>query len=93
MTGTFRSTARNPIAIAIMGALILVFLVLGVGGGRFPDAFRAVNADAVVSVGTHSIGSRDFDKVWEQQKQKYEQQSGQQLTNSSWCRTESTFSF
>jgi peptidyl-prolyl cis-trans isomerase D len=64
-----------------MGALILVFLVMGVGGGRFPDAFRAVNADAVVSVGTHSLGSRDFDKVWEQQKQKYEQQSGQQFTN------------
>jgi peptidyl-prolyl cis-trans isomerase D len=81
MTGTLRSTARNPVAIAIMGALILVFLVMGVGGGRFPDAFRAVNADAVVSVGTHSLGSRDFNKVWEQQKQKYEQQSGQQFTN------------
>lgn len=81
MTGTLRSTARNPVAIAIMGALILVFLVMGVGGGRFPDAFKAVNADAVVSVGAHSLGSRDFDKVWEQQKQKYEQQSGQQFTN------------
>ena len=81
MTGTLRSTARNPVAIAIMGGLILVFLVMGVGGGRFPDAFRAVNADAVVSVGSHSLGSRDFDKLWEQQKQKYQQQTGQQLTN------------
>ena len=81
MTGTLRSTARNPVAIAIMGALILVFLVMGVGGGRFPDAFRAVNADAVVSVGSHSLGSRDFDKLWETQKQKYEQQTGQQFTN------------
>lgn len=81
MTGTLRSTARNPVAIAIMGALILVFLVLGVGGGRFPDAFRAVNADAVVSVGTHSMGSRDFDKLWEQQKKKYQQQTVQPLTN------------
>jgi peptidyl-prolyl cis-trans isomerase D len=81
MTGTLRSTARNPVAIAIMGALILVFLVLGVGGGRFPDAFRAVNADAVVSVGTHSLSSRDFQKQWEQQKQKYQQQTSQPLTN------------
>src|SRR5690348_9743007 len=81
MTGTLRSTARNPVAIAIMGALILVFLVLGVGGGRFPDAFRAVNADAVVSVGTHSLNSRDFQKQWEQQKQKYQQQTSQPLTN------------
>lgn len=64
-----------------MGALILVFLVLGVGGGRFPDAFRTANADAVVSVGSHSMGTRDFEKIWEQQKQKFEQQSGQQLTN------------
>lgn len=81
MTGTLRSTARNPVAIAIMGALILVFLVLGVGGGRFPDAFRAVNADAVVSVGSHSLGSRDFEKVWDQQKQKFQQQTSQTLTN------------
>jgi len=81
MTGTLRSSARSPIAVAIMGALILVFLVLGVGGGRFPDAFRGVNADAVVSVGSHSMGSRDFEKDWEQQKQQWDQQSGQDLTN------------
>jgi peptidyl-prolyl cis-trans isomerase D len=81
MTGSLRSSARNPIAVAIMGALILVFLVLGVGGGRFPDAFRSINADAVVSVGSHSMTSHEFEKVWEQQKQKFEQQTGQDLTN------------
>ena len=76
MTGMLRSTARNPIAVAIMGALILVFLILGVGGGRFPDAFKSVNADSVVSVGTHAMSSRDFQKIWDQQKQKFEQQAG-----------------
>lgn len=81
MTGSLRSSARNPIAVALMGALILVFLVLGVGGGRFPDAFRSVNADAVVSVGRHSMSTHDFEKIWDQQKQKFEQQSGQDLTN------------
>ena len=46
MTGALRSTARNPVAIALMGLLILVFLVLGVGGnGRFPDLFRVARAD------------------------------------------------
>ncbi|HEY5289010.1 MAG TPA: peptidyl-prolyl cis-trans isomerase [Caulobacteraceae bacterium] len=81
MTGSLRSTARNPIAIAIMGALILVFLVLGVGGGRFPDAFRSVNADSVVSVGAHSMNAHTFEKKWDEQKQKFEQQTGQDLTN------------
>ncbi|HWD66900.1 MAG TPA: SurA N-terminal domain-containing protein [Caulobacteraceae bacterium] len=81
MTGSLRSSARNPIAVALMGALILVFLILGVGGGRFPDAFRTVNADAVVSVGGHSMSSHDFEKIWDQQKQKFQQQTGQDLTN------------
>jgi len=81
MTGSLRSTARNPIAVALMGALILVFLILGVGGGRFPDAFRSVNADAVVTVGSHSTNTRDFQRIWDQQKQKFQQQTGQDLTN------------
>ena len=81
MTGTLRSSARNPIAVAIMGALILVFLVLGVGGGHFQDAFRGVNSDAVVAVGSHSVSSRDFEKRWDQQKQQWDQQNGQDLTN------------
>ncbi|MGH7023050.1 MAG: SurA N-terminal domain-containing protein [Caulobacteraceae bacterium] len=81
MTGSLRSSARNPIAIAIMGALILVFLILGVGGGRFPDAFRSVNADAVVTVGDHSMNSKTFEKNWDEQKQRFEQQTGQDLTN------------
>ena len=55
MTGTLRSTARNPVAVALMGLLILVFLVIGIGGnGRFPDLFRQVRADSVVSAGGHS---------------------------------------
>ncbi len=82
MTGSLRSTARNPIAIALMGLLILVFLILGVGGGsRFPDAFRSIRADSVVSAGAHSTSSRDFRRIFEAQKTKFEQQTSQQLTN------------
>ncbi|HXU99401.1 MAG TPA: peptidyl-prolyl cis-trans isomerase [Caulobacteraceae bacterium] len=81
MTGTLRSTARNPIAVALMGALILVFLILGVGGGRFPDAFRTVNADSVVSVGSHATNATEFQRDWDEQKQKFQQESGQPLTN------------
>ena len=78
MTGSIRSTARNPVAIALMGLLILVFLVLGVGGGgRFPDAFRATRADSVVTAGGHAVGAQFFQKAFEQEKQKYETDSKQ----------------
>ena len=83
MTGTLRSTARNPVAIGLMGLLILVFLIIGVGGnGKFPDLFRQVKADSVVSAGSHSMGASDFRKVFDQQKKKYEDASKQELTNS-----------
>jgi peptidyl-prolyl cis-trans isomerase D len=81
MTGSLRTTARNPIAITLMGVLVLVFLILGVGGGgKLPDAFRTVNADAVVSAGSHSLSTRDFKRVFDQQRTKLEQQAQQPLT-------------
>jgi peptidyl-prolyl cis-trans isomerase D len=81
MTGTLRSTARNPVAIALMGLLILVFLALGVGGGgRFPDAFRGTKADSVISVGSHSVSATDYRRIFDQQKQRFEEQSHQSLT-------------
>ncbi len=83
MTGTLRSTARNPVAVALMGLLILVFLVIGIGGnGRFPDLFRQVRADSVVTAGGHSMSATDFRKVFDQQKQRFEEQSKQTATNS-----------
>jgi peptidyl-prolyl cis-trans isomerase D len=82
MTGTLRSTARNPVAVGLMGLLILVFVVIGIGGnGRFPDLFRQVRADSVVSAGGHSMSATDFRKVFEQQKQRFEDQSKQTVTN------------
>ncbi|MGI9170169.1 MAG: SurA N-terminal domain-containing protein, partial [Caulobacteraceae bacterium] len=78
MTGALRSTAKNPFAIALMGVLVLVFLILGVGGGgRFPDLFAAAGADSVVTAGAHSMSSGDFKRVFDQQKQRFEQQTGQ----------------
>ncbi|HEY1929605.1 MAG TPA: SurA N-terminal domain-containing protein, partial [Caulobacteraceae bacterium] len=82
MTGSLRSSARNPVAIALMGVLILVFLVLGVGGGsRLPDLLNAANPDAVVTAGAHSLSGREFSRIFEQQKQHLEQQSSQTFTN------------
>jgi peptidyl-prolyl cis-trans isomerase D len=64
-----------------MGLLILVFLVLGVGGGgRFPDAFRGARSDSVVTAGAHSTSVTDYRRIFEQQKAKFEQQSKQPLT-------------
>jgi peptidyl-prolyl cis-trans isomerase D len=82
MTGTLRTTARNPVAIALMGLLILVFLILGVGGGgRFPDAFRGARADAVITAGGHATTINDFRRIFQQQKQRLEEQSKQTYTN------------
>ncbi len=81
MTGSLRSSARNPISIALMGLLILVFLILGVGGGgRLPDAFRQVAPDAVVTAGSHSVSKQDFRRIFNQQKDRYQQQTGQTIT-------------
>ena len=82
MTGTLRPTSRSPVGLALMGLLVLVFVVIGVGGnGRFPDLFRPTKADSVVTAGSHSMSANDFHKVFDQQKQKFEEQSHQQVTN------------
>ena len=77
MTGNLRGTARKPLSVALMGGLMVIFLILGVGGGRLPDAFRSAHPDTVVSAGAHSINALDYRKIFEQQKQKLEQQSQQ----------------
>ncbi len=80
MTGSLRPAAKNPLGIALMGLLMLVFLLLGVGGGgRFPDAFGAAHTDAVIVAGSHSISSRDFKRIFDQQKQRLDQQAQQQV--------------
>ena len=82
MTGSLRSTARNPVAIALMGLLILVFLILGVGGGgRFPDAFRGARADSVITAGAHATTANDFRRIFQNQKQHLEEQNKQTFTN------------
>ncbi len=82
MTGSLRASARNPVGIALMGILVLVFLVLGVGGGaRLPDLLNGAAADSVVSAGRHSISGREFARIFEQQKQRAEQQYNQTFTN------------
>ena len=81
MTGALRSTARSPIAIVLMGLLVLVFLILGVGGGgRFPDVFRSGGGDAVVSAGAHSMTSQDFRKIFESEKERFDKQAQQVTT-------------
>ncbi len=65
-----------------MGLLILVFLILGVGGGgRFPDAFRGARADSVVTAGGHVVSATDYRRIFDQQKQHFEEQTKQQVSN------------
>ena len=80
MTGTLRSTAKNPVAAALMGLLIVAFLILGVGGGKFPDAFGATRADSVITAGGHAVTTGEFKRIFDQQRQKLEEQNKQPLT-------------
>ena len=76
MTGSLRPAARNPLGIALMGLLMLGFLLLGGGGGgKFPDAFSTANTDAVVVAGSHTVSARDFKRVFDQQKERLDQQA------------------
>ncbi len=65
-----------------MGALTLVFLLLGIGGGgRLPDILNGAATDTVIAAGHHIVSAAEFRTIFEQQKQKLEQQSGQTYTN------------
>jgi len=80
MTGSIRPTARNPIAVALMGILTLVFLIIGVsggGGGALSNAFRSLDANAVVVAGSHTVSQQEFKRIFDQRKQQIDQQQGQ----------------
>jgi len=81
MTGALRTTAKNPVAIAMMGLLILVFLILGVGGGgRMSDILGGTHGDAVVVAGSHSMSAREFQKVFDQNRERFEEQAKQPVS-------------
>jgi peptidyl-prolyl cis-trans isomerase D len=81
MTGTMRSSARNPLGLALMGGLVLVFMILGAGGGsRLPDLFRASKPGSIVTAGAHSVSAQDFRHDFARQKQGLEQRAKQPLT-------------
>src|SRR5207247_8460912 len=80
MSGPIRRK-RNPLAVALMGLLMLVFLILGVGGsGKLTDIFAGTSGDTVIVAGQHTVSPAEFKRVVEQQKQQYEQRTGPPLT-------------
>jgi peptidyl-prolyl cis-trans isomerase D len=71
---------RHPLAVLLMGLLMLVFLILGVGGSsKLGDIFAGTHGDAVVVAGQHLVGSREFRRIFDQQKRNYEEQTQQSL--------------
>jgi peptidyl-prolyl cis-trans isomerase D len=78
MTGSLRPTARNPIAVGLMGVLTLAFLIIGVsGGGGKLNAFKGVDANAVVVAGSHTVTQRDYKRAFDRQKEEIDQRQGQ----------------
>jgi peptidyl-prolyl cis-trans isomerase D len=72
---------RHPLAVALMGLLMLVFLILGVSGSnRLGDIFAGTRGDAVIIAGQHMVSTREFKRIFEQQRRNYEEQTHQPLS-------------
>ncbi len=71
----FGSFAKSWVASAIMGLLMLAFLLLGQGSLR--QMFGGVAGDVVVDAGSHQITQAEFQKMFEGDRQAYQQRTGQ----------------
>ncbi len=75
MLAFFRAFAKSPIAVVLMGLLIISFAIWGVR-----DMFKAHISDAVVQAGSREVSSGDFKKIFDRQLRNAQQQSGQAIT-------------
>jgi peptidyl-prolyl cis-trans isomerase D len=76
MMAAFRAFAKSPVAIALLGLLIISF---GVWGVR--DAFKARISDSVVSAGSRQVNSAEFKRDFDLQLRNINQQSGQAISS------------
>jgi peptidyl-prolyl cis-trans isomerase D len=79
MLGFFRGFAKSWVASALMGLLMLTFLLLG-GNSGLRDMLRFKVADAVVQAGSRVITSAQFQKRYQAANEAYEQRTSQTLT-------------
>lgn len=75
MMAAFKAFSKSPVAIAMLGLLIIAFGVWGV-----KDAFHTNISDWVVSAGSRQVSSTDFRTQFDDQLRNIQQQSGQAVT-------------
>lgn len=75
MLAAFRSFAKSPWAIGLLGLLIISFAVFGIG-----DIFNGNMGPSVVQAGSRSVDQNEFRAAWTRYKRNLEQQAGQPLT-------------
>ena len=75
MMGKFRAFAKSPLAIALMGLLIISF---GIWGVR--DVFHTKISDWVISAGSRQVSSAEFKRAFDAQLRNFQQQSGQSIS-------------
>jgi peptidyl-prolyl cis-trans isomerase D len=76
MLAQFRTLAKSPAVIALLGLLTAAFVLWGVR-----DVFRNVGmGDAVIQAGSRSINAARFRQMFEDELKSYTQQTGQQIT-------------
>lgn len=75
MMAAFRAFAKSPVAIALLGLLIISFAIWGV-----KDVFHTQISDWVVSAGSRQVSSADYKRNFEEQLRNIQQKSGQAVT-------------
>ena len=75
MLRLFRAFAKSWFGPVIMGLLVLAFGILGAGGVR--SVLSGHIAQAVVQAGSHTVTEPQFQKMFERNRQAYEERTGQ----------------
>jgi peptidyl-prolyl cis-trans isomerase D len=75
MMAAFRAFAKSPLAIALLGVLIISFGVWGVS-----DAFKARISTWVVKAGSREVDRVAFKRTFDSQLRSFAQQSGQSIS-------------
>jgi peptidyl-prolyl cis-trans isomerase D len=74
MLSTFRNLAKSPVAIVLIGLLVVSFAVFGIN-----DVFRGRIGDSVVKAGDREISPAQFKRLFDNFREQAAQETGRQI--------------
>ncbi len=75
MLTAFRKFAKSPLAVVLIGLIIVSFAIFGIS-----DVFRGGSSTAVVTAGSRTVQPIDFKRAFDNARQQAQQQTGQTIT-------------